>query len=389
MRLPLLFPALRWSLALILPVTLSSMPLRAADPLPSSFGALPLEQSNAFAKLALAGISREFPNKPGVVLNSPDEVLRPLTLHPAFYGSFDWHSSVHGHWLLVRLLRLHPELPAAKDVRARLELHLSAANLKAEALVFDRKGNKSFERMYGWAWALRLAMELRAFEDPDAKRWAANYAPLEQRLVTGVKDYLPKLTYPVRTGVHPDTAFALGQILDYARAVEDKDLTKLVEERAMAFYGQDRDYPIAYEPSGEDFFSSGLNTADLMRRVLPPADFSAWLDRFFPSLKIGDLGNWGKPAVVSDISDPKIGHLVGLNLSRAWTLQGIASALTPEDPRQARLLASAKAHADAGLKYVFSGHYEGEHWLGTFAVYLLTESGLNPNKPHGHETVPR
>jgi hypothetical protein len=351
-------------------------PLSAADSASSLFGSLPPEQATAFGKLALAGISREFPHKLGVVWNETEDVKRPRSVHPAFYGSFDWHSAVHGHWLLVRLLRLNPELPLAGEIRAKLDEHFSEANLKAEALIFSQKGNRSFERMYGWAWALSLARELRAFEDPDARRWSAAFAPLEKCLVAGVKDYLPKLTYPVRTGVHPDTAFALGQVLDYARAVNDTALTQLVEERAMAFYGQDRDYPIGYEPSGEDFFSSGLNEADLMRRVMPAADFSTWLDGFFPGLKSGEMGNWGKPAVISDISDPKIGHLAGLNLSRAWTLHGIASALAPEDPRRARLLVSAQSHAEAGLKYVFSGHYEGEHWLGTFAIYLLTEAGI-------------
>jgi hypothetical protein len=235
--------------------------------------------------------------------------------------------------------------------------------------------------MYGWAWALRLAAELRTFDDAEACRWSAQFVQLEQRLVAAVKEYLPKLTYPVRTGVHPDTGFALGQILDYARTVGDRELEALVTSRALAYYSQDRDYPVAYEPSGEDFFSSGLNEADLMRRVMEPKAFAMWLDGFWPGLRRGKLGAWGKPAEVSDLSDPKIVHLVGLNLSRAWTLRGIASALPVKDSRRAQLLTSAAAHGEAGLKYVFSGHYEGEHWLGTFAVYHLTEVGLPPMSP--------
>jgi hypothetical protein len=206
-------------------------------------------------------------------------------------------------------------------------------------------------------------------------------APLERRLAQATAEYLPKLTYPVRTGVHPDTGFALAQILDYARAAGNTNLARVIEDRALAFYGQDRDYPIAYEPSGEDFFSSGLNEADLMRRVLSVDSFSQWLDAFWPGLKSGNLGSWGTPAQISDLSDPKIVHLVGLNLSRAWTLRGIASVLSSDDPRRALLEKAASSHTEAGLKYVFSGHYEGEHWLGTFAVYDLTHCGLAPDNP--------
>ena len=334
-------------------------------------------QANDFARLALNALDREFPHKPGVVFNSVEEVQRPQVLHPAFFGSYDWHSSVHGHWLLVRLLRLYPDLPLASEIRTRLDDHFRPTNIVAEAAMFDRKGNQSFERTYGWAWALRLAAELRAFEDKDAQRWVTNFAPLEQKLVALVKDYLPKLTHPVRTGIHPDTGFALAQILDYARCVGNQELAMLVERRAVAFYGMDRDYPVAYEPSGEDFFSSGLNEADLMRRVLPPKPFSKWLDAFWPSLRRGDCGGWGKPAQVSDLSDPKLVHLVGLNLNRAWTMRGIASALPTNDTRRLRLSNAEADQAAEGLRLVFSGRYEGEHWLGTFAVYYLTDAGVS------------
>ena len=329
----------------------------------------------ALARLALAGIDKEFPNKPGDVIEKAEDLRTPRAMHPAFYGSFDWHSSVHGHWMLVRLLRLFPGIENAAEIRSRLDAHLSAENLRIETAYFDEKKNRGFERMYGWAWALRLAGELRSWDDPDAARWAANFAPLEAKLVAQTRDYLPRLTYPIRTGVHPDTAFALGQILDYARIAKDETLAALIEKRAREYFLNDRDYPASFEPSGEDFFSPGLNEADLMRRVLSAEGFGRWLEGFLPRLGQGLPTAWATPAEVSDLSDPRIVHLVGLNLSRAWTMSGIASALPAGDPRTQILESTAKAHTAAGLRYVFSGHYEGEHWLGTFAVYHLTGSG--------------
>jgi Protein of unknown function (DUF2891) len=352
--------------ALLLAI-LTAMPLTAADLDPASAG--------KFARLVLAGLDREYPNKPGEVLTRAEDVMTPRAMHPAFYGSFDWHSSVHGHWLLVRLLRLFPGMPASADARARLGEHLKKEHLAVEAAYFEKKENRGFERMYGWAWALRLAAELRAWDDPDARRWAENFAPLERKLVALTRDYLPRLTYPIRTGVHPDTAFALGQILDYARVVRDVELEKLIVSRARDYFLNDRAYPAGFEPSGEDFFSAGLNVADLMRRVLPRAEFSKWLDGFAPSLRQDELGAWAKPADVSDLSDPRIVHLVGLNLSRAWTMRGVLSALDVADARRAPLEKAMRAHAEAGLKHVFSGHYEGEHWLATFAVYHLSGAG--------------
>ncbi len=340
---------------------------------------LPMTTARAseFAKVALAGLAREYPNKPGEVLTGPQDLKTPRALHPAFYGSYDWHSSVHGHWLLVRLLKLFPDLGEAAEARSRLREHLTLANLEVEAAYFDGRENRSFERMYGWAWALRLAAELQDWKDPDGQMWAANLKPLETRLVALTKDYLPRLTYPVRTGVHPDTAFALGQILDYARTVGDHPLEELVVQRARDYYAGDADYPLHFEPSGQDFFSAGLNVADLMRRVLSAQEFSKWLNQFAPELRRGELGNWAKPAVVSDLTDPQIVHLVGLNLSRAWTMQGILSAIERTDRRGRALTAAMQAHADEGMKYVFSGHYEGEHWLAKFAVYYLAEAGVN------------
>jgi hypothetical protein len=333
-------------------------------------------QAEKFARLALAGLDREYPNKPGDVLTTAADVAAPRAVHPAFFGSFDWHSSVHGHWLLVRLLRLHPEMPGAAEIRTRLAAHFTTEHLATEAAYFEKKENRGFERMYGWAWALRLAAELRTWDDPDARQWAAAFAPLERKLVALTKDYLPRLTYPVRTGVHPDTAFALAQILDYARTAGDADLEKLIAARARDYYLRDRAYPTGYEPSGEDFFSPGLNVVDLLRRVLPREEFSRWLDEYLPALRAGDLGAWSRAAEVSDLSDPRIVHLVGLNLTRAWTMQGLLSALDAADPRRATLEKAMQLHATAGLKQVFSGHYEGEHWLATFAIYHLSKAGV-------------
>jgi hypothetical protein len=337
---------------------------------------LSVDRADAFAGMAMAAIDREYPNKPGEVLTGPQDLKSPRAMHPAFYGSFDWHSSVHGHWLLVRLLKTFPGMTHAAEVRARLNEHLTGPNLLQETAYFDSRENRSFERMYGWAWALRLAAELKTWDDPDGRRWAASLAPLEQRLVALTRDYLPRLTYPVRTGVHPDTAFALGQVLDYARVATDRTLEELVTRRARDYYSNDSNYPLAFEPSGQDFFSPGLNVADLMRRVLSRDEFSDWLDRFAPELKTGRMGHWAAPAVVSDLSDPQIVHLVGLNLSRAWTMQGMLSAINRDSPRGAAIEKSMRAHATEGMKYVFSGHYEGEHWLATFAVYYLTRAGV-------------
>jgi hypothetical protein len=221
---------------------------------------------------------------------------------------------------------------------------------------------------------------LSTWDDPQARRWSANFAPLEQKLVALTKDYLPRLTYPIRTGVHSDTAFALGQLLDYARTVGDSSFEYLIVTRALDYFAADRAYPTAYEPSGEDFFSPGLNAADLMRRVLAREEFSRWLDNYLPALRNGDLGAWAHPAEVSDLSDPRIVHLVGLNLSRAWTMQGILSVLAPTDPRRPILERAEALHAEAGLRQVFSGHYEGEHWLATFAIYYSTKAGTSAKR---------
>lgn len=338
------------------------------------------EQVTRFAKLAISGIPREFPNKPSNVMVGPQSVLSPREMHPVFFGCFDWHSSLHGHWMLVRLAKLYPESAIVGEIRELLNKQFTADKLRTEAEYFQAKENRSFERTYGWAWTLRLAAELKSWDDPDAKRWAKSFEPLEQQIVKFTKDYLPRLTYPIRTGVHPDTAFALAQMLDYARTVGDEELESLIVAYSREKYLGDRGYPSRFEPSGEDFFSQAWNEADLMRRVLPQEEFAQWLEQFLPGLADtgSDAASLLQPAVVSDLTDPKIVHLVGLNLSRGWTQNGVLAALPDDDPRRVTLKKSVEAHTTAGLKYVFSGHYEGEHWLATFAVYLLTEVGCEP-----------
>ncbi len=333
-----------------------------------------------FAKLALACIDREYPNKPEHVLDSVSDAKPPRDFHPAFFGCYDWHSSAHGHWMLVRLIKTFPDLPSQRDIRAHLAPHFAPEAIAAEARYLDIKSNRSFERTYGWAWMLRLTTELQTSNDPDAKTWRANLEPLVKAIVARLNDFLPKLTHPIRTGVHPNTAFALGETLDYAHAAGDTELAAFVTRRARDYYERDRACPLAYEPSGEDFFSPCLEEADLMRRVMPRAEFSRWLRLFLPGLAAGRPFPLS-PAVVTDPTDPRLVHLDGLNLTRAWTLRSIARALPASDPRQKALEVSAAAHAQAGLARVSSGNYEGEHWLASFAVYLLTDTGAPADAP--------
>lgn len=344
--------------------------------IPELGATLNAEQVENLARLALKGLDQEFPNKPSVVLAGPESLVSPRQMFPAFYGCFDWHSSIHGHWMLVRLIRNYPDHPLVPEIRSRLDTHLSAENLSAEGTFFSQPHNKSFERMYGWAWAFRLVDELESWDDAQGKKWRDNLRPLETVLRNRVMEYLPLLEWPIRTGVHPDSGFALGQILDYARTTGDSELEALIKSRAEAYYGLDRDYPAQYEPSGEDFFSSGLNEADLMRRVYAPDQFRKWLDSFMPELGRSSEFRLHSPVKVSDVTDGKLVHLAGLNFSRAWCLQSIAGSLPADDPRREVLQKAASDHSRAGFEYVFSGHYEGEHWLGTFAVYVLTRSGI-------------
>jgi hypothetical protein len=315
-----------------------------------------------FANLALACVHKEYPNKIAHVLNSDKDVAPPRDLTPAFYGCYDWHSSVHGHWLLARLSRLSPDAPFAKAARTAIEQSITADNIAREVAYLNRSGQASFERPYGLAWLLQLGGELRETND----RLYPILKPLESAAVERLKTWLPKLSTPIRSGEHSQTAFALGLMLD---STTDNEFASLIRDRARAFYANDRNCPLDYEPSGEDFLSPCLAEADLMRRVMPPDEYAKWLTRFMPKMTL-------TPAVVTDPSDPKLAHLDGLNLSRAWMLEGIASGLPKNDTRVATLLASSKAHAGAGLASVTGEHYEGGHWLGSFATYLVTRRGI-------------
>jgi hypothetical protein len=347
--------------------------LAASPPPPPDFN---VEAATRFANLALACVHKEYPNKIAHVMSGDADARPPRELTPAFYGCYDWHSAVHGHWLLARLARTFPEAPFAAPARAALARSLTVANLEAEVKYLAGPGRVSFERPYGLGWLLQLAAELREWNDPQAQAWSAALKPLEQAAAGRLRDWLPKLSRPIRVGEHDQTAFAFGLVLDWARQGGDKEMEELVKRRSEAFYLNDKRCPIGYEPSGHDFLSPCLAEADLMRRLLPPARFAPWLRGFLPDIPTGGSPDWLPPAVVTDPSDPKLAHLDGLNLSRAWMLEGIAAGLPPTDGRLASLRAVARRHREAGLKAVTGAHYEGGHWLGSFAVYLVTGRGL-------------
>lgn len=354
--------------ALAILLTLASLPLHAA-----SFDEKAAER---FANLALACVHKEYPNKLSHNLNSDQDVAPPRKLTPAFYGCYDWHSSVHGHWLLVRLTRTFPSGPFAVKARVALQESISTANIAREAAYLRGEGRASFERPYGLAWVLQLATELREWDDPLGRKLSVNLRPLEQAASERLKTWLPKLSHPVRSGEHSQSAFAFGLILDHARANGDEAMVNLLTNRIREFYLRDRACPLSYEPSGEDFLSPCLAEADVVRRVLPPDEYANWLASFLPQIPAAGSGDWLRPEVVTDPSDPKLAHLDGLNLSRAWMLEGIASGLPAEDPRLPSINAAAAAHRTSGIHAVTGEHYEGGHWLGSFAVYLSTGRGL-------------
>jgi DUF2891 family protein len=334
---------------------------------------LTLTQTEAshFASLALKCIQKEYPNKLDHVNNDAADVHSPRALHGTFYGCFDWHSSVHGHWMLVHLLRLFPAMPEARQIRSVLNDNLAAKNISGEVAYLGQANRASFERTYGWAWLLKLAEELHGWDDADGRRWSHNLQPLADALADKYLSFLPKQTYPIRTGVHPNTAFGMAFALDYARALGNRKLEPLIVERSRFYYGHDVNYPAAWEPGGEDFLSPALIEADLMRRVMRQAEFAVWFHRFLPGTTKGEPKALLQPAIVTDRTDPKLVHLDGLNLSRAWCMRNIAAALPRNDRARAVLTRSALAHARVTLPHVASGNYEGEHWLASFAVYLL------------------
>ena len=332
--------------------------------------------ADRFARLALDCVHREYPNKIAHVLNADEDARVPRSLTPVFFGCFDWHSAVHAHWLLTRLARRFPDAPFTPDARWALAASFTDANVRVEAAYLEGPGHSSFERPYGLAWLLQLAAELREWDDPDARRWSATIAPLEAIAAARFAEWLPKLSHAIRTGEHSQTSFALGLVHDWAVVAGDDAMVRLIESRARAWHADDTGCPLRFEPGGQDFLSPCLAEADLMRRLLPRDEFATWLGAFLPELPRDGDGSFLPPAVVTDKADGKLAHLDGLNLSRAWMLEGIAGALADDDPRRASLRACATDHRAAGLAAVTGEHYAGGHWLGSFAVYLVTERGL-------------
>jgi len=352
---------------LIFQILLTSQSLEADDDLVLS----------RFADLALDCVHQEYPNKISHVLSSDQHVAPPRELTPVFYGCFDWHSSVHGHWLLTRLLRLYPDADFAPEIEAALNESFTTEKVSIEVRYVSHQQRASFERPYGVAWLLQLTAELREWDDPRANRWLIILEPLESVLVARMESWLDKLAYPIRIGEHAQTAFAFGLFLDWAKAAGRQDFFAQVESRSRDYYLDDRNCPLAYEPGGQDFLSPCLAEADLMRRIMSHEDFATWLTGFMPAIPVNGSNDWILLAVVTDPSDGKLAHLDGLNISRAWMLEGIAYGLPNGDTRIPALLNAAAVHKFSGLASVTGEHYEGGHWLGSFATYLQTSRGVS------------
>ena len=327
------------------------------------------ELASHFASIALGHIRREYPNNVDHALAGPEDARTPSELHPIFYGSYDWHSCVHSHWMLARLLRRFPEFAPAADIRALFDIQFVPEKVAAECAYFIRPTARGFKRPYGWGWLLKLAAELALHSDD---RWGHNLAPLAEIIAQRFRDFLPLSTYPVRVGTHFNTAFGLRMAADYARVTNDEALANLLRETALRWYGKDSDCPAWGEPSGDDFQSSALIEAECMRRLLPPEVFLPWFDRFLPRLIERKPATLFRPATVTDRTDGKIAHLDGLNLSRAWCWRSLGNALPANDDRRALILDTAETHLNAGLPHI-AGDYMGEHWLASFAVLALDD----------------
>ena len=324
-----------------------------------------------FAAVALSHVTREFPNKLEHVLTGPDDLQSPRALHPIFYGSFDWHSCVHGYWLLARLLRRVPDLPQAAEICALFDAHITPRNVQAEVQYLAPAHRGTFERPYGWAWAHMLAAELLQHDSNDGRRWSATLQPLADTFTARWLAFLPRSTYPIRVGTHYNTAFAITLSLCYAERSGNAALGGALRDAAARWYGADADCQ-AWEPGGDDFLSSALSEAECMRRVLPPAAFASWLARFLPDLASCAPLTLFTPATVSDRTDGKIAHLDGLNFSRAWCWRHLAGTMSVDDPRLHLMQDAAARHLEASLPHV-TGDYMGEHWLATFAMLALDE----------------
>ncbi len=324
-----------------------------------------LDDANKLLELPLSCVGIEYPNKLQQTLGSDEDLKSPATLHPMFYGCFDWHSSVHGYWSIVRLLQDFPEMDKSEYVREFLRTKITSENVGIELDYFEREINKTFERTYGWAWFLKLTETLHNWDDPFAREMESTLQPLTDILVVRFKEFLPKLNYPVRVGEHANTAFALGFAYDYADAVKDKDFKELIKSRAIDFYMKDENCPITWEPSGYDFFSPCFEEIGIMQRVLSPDDFLEWLGKFMPQL--ADLDYSLLPGKVSDRSDGKLVHLDGLNFSRAWILYELAN----QFDKYAHLENIANEHMLYSYPNLVGDSYEGGHWLASFAIYAM------------------
>lgn len=330
------------------------------------------EVAGKLAALPLRCISQEWPNKTSHTSDSSvDHVLLPHELHPSFYGCLDWHSSVHGHWLLIKLLKTFPDIPERAHIIAVLNNSFQTEKIEEEAAYFSKyKTSNSYERTYGWAWLLKLDQELYTWNDTLGQRWYRNLQPLTQKVVSIWSEFLPKQTYPNRTGVHPNTAFGLVFALDWAKTLKNKNFEKNIDDRSRYYYAGNKSIPANYEPDGTDFLSPSLETADLMRRVLTQAEFIKWFDSFYTADGIKQITTL---PIVSDRTDMYIVHLDGLSLSRSWCMKGIAAVL-PDGHRYKKLfLQTADDFLQKTLPHVTSGNYGGDHWLASFALYALLE----------------
>jgi len=348
------------------------------NPAPVKQNELAPELADRFARLALDCIQKEFPNKISRTTDNAEAIGRPRKIFPTFYGCFDWHSAVHGHWLLVRLLRVGDQDSQWRaEAFAKLSENFNEDNLAGEVANFSRPARGSWERPYGLAWYLQLTTELRQWQHPQAKVWLKSLEPLESDIAQSLKEWLPNLAYPIRLGTHNQSAFAFGLMLDWSRVAGDAEMEALIVRRSLSFHKQDVNCPIEYEPSGEDFLSPCLMEADLMRRILKQDEFGEWLSKFLPNIPSNGAEDWLLPGIVKDASDGKLVHLDGVNSSRAWNLYNIARALPKEDTRRPALMAAADTHAATGVAAVSDEHYSGSHWLASFATYLMTDRGWN------------
>jgi hypothetical protein len=335
-------------------------------------GSFQLTQVGAehFAALALKCIAQEFPNKPAHVQVDSGDLHQPSGYHPAFYGCFDWHSAVHGHWMLIKLLKEFPEMAKAKAIRETINRHLTNEKIQIELAYFKQPYNRSFERTYGWAWLLKLAEELYTWNDPQGRTWYANLEPLAEHIAKAYIEFLPGLSFPNRTGVHPNTAFGLSFAWDYAVTLRDINLSSAVLHHGYRYYLHDQNCPAQWEPGGTDFFSPCLMQAELMAKILTNENFESWLNAFLPELKNEQPAILFSPVSVTDRSDGHLVHLDGLNLSRAWCFLNIAAVVKNTALRQT-LITSAERHLAKTIPLIADGDYMGEHWLASFAVYAL------------------